>query len=84
MVMWRPNPKVTSEPMYIGQGTITVIVGLGFDTGTVIIGTVIPLDTEGGEGVEGTAGMDIGIVIDIAITIGTKWGNGLRGWGVEE
>ena len=73
MAMWKPNPKVTSEPIFIGQGIITVIVDLGVDTITVIIGIATTLDIE--EGV----GMDTGIVIDIGITIGTKWGEGLRG-----
>ena len=82
MAMWRPNPKVTSEPIFIGQGIITVIVDLGVDTITVIIGIATTLDIE--EGVESIVGMDTGIVIDIGITTGTKWGEGLRGWGVEE
>ena len=79
MVMWRPNPKVTSEPILIGLGIITVIGDLSVDTITVIIGIATPLDIEEGEGVEGIVGMDTGIVIDIGITIGTKWGDGLRG-----
>ena len=77
MAMWKPNPKVTSEPILIGQGIITVIVDLGVDTITVIIGIATTLDIE--EGVESIVGMDTGIVIDIGITTGTKWGEGLRG-----